>query len=519
MEDIIRIVNNALRGIWQRRWIGLAAAWLAALIGAVVIWRMPDKYEATARVYVDTQSVLRPLLSGMAVQPNVEQEVGILSRTLISRPNVERLIRMTDMDLKLHTPTQKEDLIESLTKDLKIATAGRDNIYTISFRDPEPEQAKRVVQSLLSIFVESGLGDKRKDADSAKKFIEEQIRTYEKRLEEAENRMKEFRLRHLGHLGTDNRDYFARMGQLSQEISQARLDLRAAEQSRDALKREVAGEDPGYILDTPGPGGQAQVSEFDARIDGLKRQLDELLRRYTDQHPDVVGTRRIIAELEQQKKADLEAKKKAAAGGAPAAPSSNPIYQRLKFALAEAEANVAAQRGKVAELESRLAQLRSAAQMQPQIEAELTQLNRDYEIQKKQYESLATRREAAAISGEMDAAGAADFRIIDPPRATPNPVSPNRLIIVPLLLLGALALGAGVSLLASQLYPTFHDSRSLREVTARPVLGSVSLVETPPLLQRRRRLNLVFASSLASLVLVYGGWIAWLSTHSRVLTG
>jgi polysaccharide chain length determinant protein (PEP-CTERM system associated) len=520
MDELIKQLTTYARGIWQRRWIGLAVAWVAAIIGAVVVLRIPDRYEASARVYVDTDSVLRPLLSGLAVQPDLNQQLNILSRTLISRPNVEKLIRMTDLDLKVQTPSEKEGLIEALTKEIKITSVGRENLYTISYRDSNPEQGKKVVQSLVSIFVESSLGDKRKDADSARRFIEEQIKTYEKRLEESENRLKEFKLRNMGVVGPEGRDFFARMGQLSEELGRAKLELRAAEQSRDALKREVAGEDPVFLPDDNTAVANTPVPEIDARIDALKKNLDELLRRYTEQHPDVVGTKRVIEELEKQKKEELVARAKAASGAGPKRSynvNANPVYQQLKVSLAEAEANVASLRGRVAELEVRFNRLRDAAKLQPQVEAELQQLNRDYEIQKRQYESLVARRESAALSGDMDAAGTAEFRLIDPPRTSPMPVTPNRMALLPLVLLAAIAGGVAAAFLVSQVWPTYHDSRTLRLSTGRPVLGSVSAFRTPGVVRHARRLNVAFAGGLLALIAVYGAWLTWVAAHTRVL--
>ena len=89
----------SLRDMWHRRWIGMTVAWLVALIGIAVVFRIPERFEATARVHVDTQSLLRPLLAGLAIQPNFDQQVRLLSRTLISRPNVEKVVRMADLDL------------------------------------------------------------------------------------------------------------------------------------------------------------------------------------------------------------------------------------------------------------------------------------------------------------------------------------------------------------------------------------------------------------------------------------
>ena len=221
MDDLIRQALVALRGMWQRRWIGLAAAWIVAIVGTTAVLRIPDKYEASARIYVDTQSVLKPLMSGIAIQPNIDQQVMILSRTLISRPNVEKLVRMADLDLGANSKREQEALIDELMKTLTIQTTGRDNLYTLAYRSTQPDKAKRVVQSLVSIFVESSLGGKRKDSDAAKKFIDEQIKNYEKKLEEAEARLKDFKLRNITLASGEGKDYYGRVGEISAQLNQA----------------------------------------------------------------------------------------------------------------------------------------------------------------------------------------------------------------------------------------------------------------------------------------------------------
>ena len=165
-------------------------------------------------------------------------------------------------------------------------------------------------------------------------------------------------------LGPDGRDYFARMNALSEALSAAKLELREAEQSRDALKRELAGEEPVFLPDaSASQGGPSSiVPEIDARIDALQKNLDELLRRYTEQHPDVVGTRRVLKELEEERKQQIEARTKPSSGTGPRYNvAGNPVIQQLKVSLAEAEANVASLRARASELESRYAQLRAAA--------------------------------------------------------------------------------------------------------------------------------------------------------------
>jgi polysaccharide chain length determinant protein (PEP-CTERM system associated) len=507
MEELIQQLLEYLRGMWRRRWIGLGVAWVVAIVGAVVLFKIPNKYEASARVYLDTQSMLKPLMHGLAFQPDINQQVAIISRTLISRPNVEKLIRMTDLDLTARSPDEKERLIDGLTRQLRLRGSARENIYFISYQHPVPDQAQRVVQALLSIFMEASLGDKRRGSDAARRFIEEQIRAYEKKLEEAENRLKEFKLSHMGLVGPD---YFTKMEALDEAINQAHLELRVREESRDALKRELAGEDPVFLPEGGVAGPAGPVSELDARIDALKRNVDELLRRYTDQHPDVIGTRRVIAQLEEEKRQKL------ARRGEPKATmsaSTNPVFQQLKIQLVEAEANVAALRARLTGLEARQSKLRSRAQSVPQVEAEYAQLNRDYAVQKRNYDSLISRRESAALSEEMDSVeGLADFRIVDPPRVAPRPVSPNRPLLLPLVLLLSLGAGGAASLLMSQVFPTFHDTQSLRATFNRPVLGSVALLPSPAAARQRFRSALFFAGGLGGLLALYGaaiGLVVW----------
>lgn len=497
--------------MWKRRWLGLIVAWIVGAIGVVTVLRIPDKYEASARIYVDTQSILKPLMSGLAIEPNLDQQIMILSRTLISRPNVEKLIRMADLDLNIKSKPAQEALVDGLMKSLTIKSTSRDNLYTLAYDDQEPERAKRVVQSLASIFVESSLGDKRKDTDSAKKFIDDQIQVYQKKLEEAENRLKEFKLKNLSMQNSDGKDYFGRIGEVNSVLERSKLELREAENARDALKRQIVGEEPVLLPDTPEATAGISLPEIDGRIDAMKRNLDGLLQRFTDQHPDVLGTRRMIKELEEQKRDEIAARKKVSPSSPASLVNNNPVYQQLKISLAENEATVASLRIRVAEYQSRYNQLRDSVKMVPQIEAEFTQLNRDYDINKKNYESLVGRRESATMSGEMDASsGGVDFRLIDPPRVSPQPVSPNRLLLLPLTLVLALAAGLFVPFAASQIRPVFFDARALREVTGLPLLGTVSKkIEEASKLQEKKDFRR-FIAALASLFGVYGAGIALL---------
>ncbi len=516
MDHVIAQVLAIARRSWKYRWTGVGVAWLAGLIGAVVVFAIPDRYEATARIYVDTQSMLKPLMAGLAVQPNVEQQVGMLSKTLISRPNVEKLIRMADLDLKNQSKADQESLVDQVMRSLSIQSTARDNLYTLAYRDTQPEVAKRVVQAMVSVFVESSLSGQRKDTATATTFINEQIKTYEGKLEEAENRLKEFRLRHIDNIAGDGKDSASRISELSAQLERARLEYREAVNARDAARAQMeAMRSPSQgstgstnVLQSVLQESAQEIStpEIDGRLAVQRQNLDALLQRYTEQHPDVVTTRKLIKDLEDQKRKEVAEirKRNLALPPMAGAAGGNPAAQEIARLLAGAEVQVAGLRARVDEYQSRYGQALAALKTAPQLEAEASQLNRDYAINKKNYEDLVARRESASISGDLDgAAGIADFRLIDPPRASTNPVAPNRLLFMAGVMLVSLLAGLFASFAASQLRPVFHDAAEMRARLELPILGVVSRLVTDTD-KRRKRIDLYrFGAASGCLVALF----------------
>jgi polysaccharide chain length determinant protein (PEP-CTERM system associated) len=504
VDELLQQVAKYLRAMWKYRWFGLVGAGVFGLIGSVVVLKVPDKYEASARIYVDTQSILQPLMAGLAVQPNVDQQIDMLSRTLINRPNVEKLVHMADLDLKVNSPAAKEALIDSVTKGLSIKTTGRDNLYTLSYRDPVPATAKRVVESLTTIFVDSNLGNKREDSNSAKQFIDQQVADYEKKLQDIETKIKDFKIRNVDIKFGDGKGVADNIADISTQLEQARMELREAVGARDSLRRQLITERPIIAQGANFNDAVSVTPEIDARLQALHTTLDSLLQRYTEQHPDVIQTRMQIRELEKQRQAAILARQKAATANPDAAAQSNPIYQQLKISLGAAEANVASLQGKVSEIAGQYNRAMGSLKQAPQLEAEYTQLTRDYSTIKGNYDQLIARRDSADMSGKLEAAGGvADFRLIDPPRVSSDPVEPNRLLLLSGVYLASLVVGLFISFAASQLRPVIFDSYSLRELTGLPVLGVLSMVNSEKLEMQESLSRKRFLMGTGGLIVLY----------------
>ena len=498
MAELTALLLTFFKAIGKYRWYAVAIAWLVALVGWAVVFHLPNDYQASARVYVDTQSILKPLMSGMTTTPNVEQQVMFMRRTLISRPNVERVLRMVDLDIKAKDAKEHEKQVDELMTAIKVTGTERDDIYTIAYNNEHPKIGKDVVQSLLTIFVEGSFGGKKQDSEKAVQFIDDQIKMYEERLAAGENALKEFKIQHMGLLPRQGTDYSSNLGELADKLAQARLELTESEQARNAIKRQIAGEDL-----APATAEQLIVNpEIDGRIAALEKQLDSLRMQYTEEHPDIVSSKRLIAALQQRKKDEA---KKAAKAGDPGA-NYSPMLQQMNVALSVEEARVASLRARVNEYAVRMERMRSQSTAAPEVEAQLAQLNRDYAINKENYEKLVQRREAAKLSGDLSSAtDMMSFRVIDPPIVPQTPVGPNRPRFYSLVFVAALLAGLGGAFLMSQVRPTFLSQHNLREVTGVPILGSIGMNWTEQQKSSRRRRLYAFGLAVASLFTAFGG--------------
>ena len=496
MEETINQVLFLLKGVWKYRWHAVIVAWVVALAGWIRVYTLDDNYQASARVFVDTQSILKPLMSGMTTLPNVEQQVSIMSRTLLSRPNVEKVMRMVDLDIKATTPKENEELITDLMKEIKIVSAGRDDIYTINYENPNPRVAKDVVQSLLTIFVEGSFGDKKNDSDKAIQFLDEQIKNYEAKLVAAENALKDFKIKNSGSLPQGG-DYGTQVQAAADQLNQARLDLREAEQARNAIQVQIMGNGNGTTT-----ASALMNPELDGRILALQKSLDTMRMQYTEQHPDIVSAKRLIKVLEAQK---VEEAKNFKPGGDRGATYS-PMLQQLNVALSTAEARVASMRARVDEFTVRYDRLRAQSINGPELETQMAQLNRDYQINKENYQQMVSRREAARLSGDLtNTTDMVKFRVVDPPTVPLRPAGPDRLRLASLVFLGALIAGMAFAMLLSQLRPTYLSQHGLRESTGLPILGSVSMNWTDHERAKRKRSFYAFGASLVILVTLYAG--------------
>jgi len=515
MESLRLLLEQYIRAAWRRRWIGVAVAWAICGLGWVAVYFVPNQYESSARLYVDADAILTPLLKGLAADSAPGSQLDILQRTLLSRPNLEKLISKTDLDLSVPGPSDRERLLQELSSEIQVKPQTR-NLFTISYRNRSPKLAHDVVQTLLTIFVESATGSNRTDMENARQFLEHQISSYEQQLRAAEKRRADFRTKYSDILPPrlDNDAPYTSATETARNNLHA-IDgkLQDAIATRDTIQRELTNTPPMLVVEAAPKGGNA-AGQGKSRLQDAVEQLRLLLLKDTDQHPDVIAQKKLIESLKTSPDGGAPASGSGGGGKAPGAAAggaglgersvSNPVYEQLKVKLVDTETALASlqrQRAAAAELTDRLEKVQRE---QPGLLAEYQNMDRDYGVLRKNYEELLGRLQSANLAQAADTqADKVKLQIVDPP-ATPNlPAAPNRLILVSGVLLAGLGGGILLPVLLGQLDRSFSTIDDLRSLGL-PVLGGISVLGQRPYLQRLM-IAVRFGVAVMALMVIYGG--------------
>ncbi len=528
MQDIVTLVLSEARSAWRYRWRALAVAWAVCALGWLAVYLTPDKYEASSRFYVDTSSALAPFVRNLSVEMDVDQQVDLVKQMIVGREALLNVARETDLDIQATTPIELDALLEGLRARIMVTGGGlsrvnpreRDYNYQISYRDADRQRAVKVVQIMLDSFIEDTLQKRRSSFQDARDFLQQQIRQQELRLAEAEQALAEFKRRNIGRLPTEQGTYVDSLQNEMTELQNLRSQESVLLSRRQQLTAQLAAERqyvPSDSVAVSVAGTRpASGSDLDSRIRESESRLEGLLLVYTPKHPEVIALQESLAQMRTKRREELTAM---GVTGIPEGGSlaTNPVYEQIRVQRNQADVDLAALRGQIADRSRRIGEMKSRIETMPEVEAELAQLTRDYDVLRARYGELLQQFETAKLSDAVGQKDQIEFSVLDPPTALAQPVSPPRL----LLLIGVLVLGLGAgsatAVAFSKLNPVFDSLTSLRAVTGLPVLGAVSATWLDRRLLRKRSELLRVAVGAAALMVVFAGVVLARDVGSRML--
>jgi polysaccharide chain length determinant protein (PEP-CTERM system associated) len=529
MNAALEFILEQIRGVWRFRWTAMLVAWVVCLIGWLVVLAMPDTYSAWARVYVDTRTRLSQVTQGIAVESNIASQAERVREALLGGPQLEKVARLAVPGFENASLAQQAAIISGLRTRLQVEGTGERNrpadLYAITYTDRDRMTARRVVDQLLKLFVSSALGGSQLGSEQAQQFLTQQIADYEKKLQAGEARLADFKRQNPGQVpGATGGDYFSRLHAETDDLDKARLVLTVAEQKRDELQRQLSSEQPmmGSAAGSArgGVGGGGGGADTGAAIRETQAHLDEFLLRFTDKHPDVIAARRTLEDLKKRQQVEMEAIRHGdQAAIAASGLAANPVYQGIKLQLSQADVEVATARRQVSDAEGKIAELKKMINTAPEVEAEYARLNRDYDVTRGQYQALVDRLNREKLSDQAEATGVVRFDVVDPPTGSDRPVSPDRIRLILVVLLGGLAAGIGVAYVMHQLRPVFASARQLTELTQLPVIGVVSMTWLERHKAQARHAIWVYSMAVVVLVVVAVATLLTESATSHFLHG
>ena len=495
MKQELDHVLDEVRAAWRFRWVGLSVAFVVALLGWAVVFALPDRYQADARVFVDTRTALKPALQGLTTDQNIDSQINYVRQSLLEGPQLEKIAKDTGvLGPEVVDERARARILDRLSDRIAITVFSAGNqgderstagtIYTFHYADISRERALHVVETLVNTFVEQTLGGKREGSEHAQRFLETQIKDYEQRLSTAEDRLAAFKKK-------ERRSHAERAGRLLHAIAER---SGCGKESRDEFvdRNEPPRGTRQAIAQRRGDFGGRHVRAHSQRETGQRRQrhlephsrrprkakLDELLLKFTDKHPDVIAARATLDELKTRRATELDSLRRGDASAvASSGAGNNPVYQTIQLELNKEDVEIAALRRELAQHQGSVAELRARLNSAPQVEAEFQQLNRDYDVNKAQYTALLESYQKARLGEQADNAGSLRFRgeVVLPPTAPVAPVSPRRTILLAFIWLVSMGVAAGVAYLMNLLKPIVSSVRAVNELTPYPVLGVVSV--------------------------------------------
>ena len=506
MHSIQILIRRQLTSAWHYRWQAVLFTWLVCALGWAGVFAIPNMYESSARMYVDADAVLTPLLRGLAVDTTNAGQVDMLQRTLLSRPNLDKLISKTDLELELTNLADREQLIDRLATEIRIAPQTR-NLFTITYRNKSPRLAYDVVRTMLATFVESKTGTNRSEMETANKFLNDQIASYERQLRDAERRRADFKARYVDLLPGDGGGN--RLDAQNTVVRTLQGQLQDALARRDTLTAGLSTTPQQVVTETD----QATVAPSNTaagnpRLRAAEQTLAELRLRYTENNPDVIAQRNLVAGIKSGAfGAEPGSAPVAQAANTPARTRTapNPVYEQLKVRLVENDAVIASLQRQIGDALKERDRLQDIARGAPGLQAEYLNMNRDYDVLRKNYEDLSARRESMKISTAADAEGdKVKIQVIDPPSVPQTPVAPKRILLITAVLGAGLVAGGALAFLLVQMDQSFHSLEDLRELGF-PVVGGVSMLAASIPFSRRLFAVASFSMALAVPAIVYGG--------------
>lgn len=490
----------------RRRMITLGAIFAAIALAALVIGMVwPKKYDSSTTILVQESNIVTGLMEGRAIATGVANRASLASEVIFSRKVMNDILVTGGWMAQKPppSPVEQDRLIEQITDRTKIKSPS-DNLIQITYSDSNADRSFKITQRMAELFISESLAAKERESRNAFTFISSQVDAYHKKLTDAEDNLKAYREANIDARPGGEADSNSRISQLRTQVEQARMDLMEQRSRESMLSSQLSGESEVSTVQTRAGQTRVQLAE-------LQGQLDKLLLTYTDNYPDVVRIRHQMQDLRESLQRS-ESQKTTAKAPEPSAIDDtvryNPLYQQIRSKLSEVRSSAAATASRMSMIEGMLDAELDRSKRIANSENALSELTRDYEVNRDIYQDLLKRRENARLSMDLDEKQQGlTFRIQEP---AVMPLRPSGLRLMHFAIAG---LGLGLLMPIGLLFgytrydPRVRSAAQIERIAGVPVLASIPVYATAA--DRRRH----FVQGSVLLIIILSVLAAYAATY------
>jgi len=475
MDQQVSELLNYLKLVKKRGYLFVAVA-LAVMTAAIAYcYSLPKAYQADSTVFVES-NVINNLVKGLAVSPDTGDPIRVIKFALLSRDNLRKTLQ--EVRPELVSEEKIQETIASLQKETEISTNGKE-LFKVSIVHTNPVFAQQYINTLISTYVKGSLIGKREETAGASQFLDQQLAQFRNKLDQAEDNIIAFRKSLGGSAVMDEKSLLDAITAYRRQIEEIDLSLSTLKNRRKQLQSE-----PTASVATTTVGGQVESEEVQ-----LQKRLQELLRTYTENYPEVIRIRSELAVLQQQQK--------------PGQTTANDVQslrdlqaQEHKQALASFDAQIRSLADKKATLQQFMQQREVELKQLPETQKTLTALVQQRDSYRAIYEEMLLRLNQSEVSRQMELGDQAKtFRVVDSALLPIDPIYPDMAKLILMAISAGLACGFGAVVLKENLNTAVSNVGQLRELGVE-ILAMVPVIVDDRLQARARRRDwMVFASA------------------------
>lgn len=509
IEDVLAIA-------WRRRWLILIPLVLSTSAAVVYAFTARERWQSTALIQVVPQRVpesyVRP-----TVTSRIEDRLESIKQLILSRTKLEAIIQEFDLYPELRRTGLMEDVVDRMRNFDVGMRIVKGDAFQVSFTADEPRVAMRVTERLAGLFISENLRDRELLAEHSSQFLESQLETARKRLQETEQKLAEFRRTYAGQLPDQVPTALQAIANSQLQIQQINESMNRDRDQKLLVQRQIADLTEQANNEPPVPTGssEADVNNMSAaqQLEVARARLRSAELRFKPEHPDIIAMKRVIKELEL--KADQEALQQplSATGPSRLSPAETARRNRLRelqAQLSQLDKQIASKQAEEGRLRSIAGSYQSRVEIAPTRESELTALTRDYNTLNQQYQALLSKNYEAQMAANLERRqGGEQFKLLDPARIPERPLGPNRIRAIGMGV--AIGLAIGVAFIAFLEY----QDRSLKSeddvmlALALPVLAVIPRMTSRQERQDARRKRLMVSAAGATVFMCAAVVFVW----------